>query len=179
MSGSSEYRELLIGCGNRRDKIIAFEGVGGDWRNLTTLDVDKACNPDVVYNLERVPWPFKDNSFDEIHAYDVLEHLGRQGDFRTFFDHFHEIWRMLKPGGHLFATCPSIQSVWVWGDPGHKRYIGPESLIYLSRDEYERQVGTTPMTDYRWYWQDDFRIVSIMNDNSHNIFGFALQARKD
>lgn len=178
MNGSSEYRELLLGCGNRRDKRITLEGLPDEWENLVTLDIDKTCSPDVVYNLERLPWPFQDNVFDEVHGYEVLEHIGQQGDFKAFFDHFHEIWRMLKPNGYLMATCPGMNSPWLWGDPGHKRVIAPESLIYLSSEEYENQVGKTAMTDYRWYWKGDFKIVSILNDPVHALFGFALQAMK-
>ena len=65
--------ELLIGCGNNREKRVVFPEIQKGWFNLTTLDVDKDCNPDVLHDLNDLPLPFDDNMFNEIHAYQVLE----------------------------------------------------------------------------------------------------------
>jgi SAM-dependent methyltransferase len=168
-------RELLIGCGNRRDKRMdpsqTFK-----WHDLTTLDHDPNCGADIVHDLEELPWPIDDDSFDECHAYCVLEHLGRQGDWRSFFAHFGEIYRILKPGGHLFAVVPSRNDKWLWGDPSHTRVIQPESLVFLSQQEYRDQVGRTPMTDFRHTWKGDFETVGGKDDGAD--FYFALKAHK-
>jgi SAM-dependent methyltransferase len=63
--------------------------------------------------------PFDDNTFDEIHAYEVLEHIGKQGDWMRILREWSEWWRILKPGGHLYASSPLWSSEWAWGDPGH------------------------------------------------------------
>jgi SAM-dependent methyltransferase len=168
-------RELLIGCGNRREKRMdptkRFK-----WHDLTTLDHDPNCGADIVHDLEDLPWPINDDSFDECHAYCVLEHLGRQGDWRSFFAHFGEIYRILKPGGHLFAVVPSRMDKWLWGDPSHTRVIQPESLVFLSQQEYRDQVGRTPMTDFRHTWKGDFETVGGKDNGAD--FYFALKAHK-
>lgn len=166
--------ELLIGCGNSRRKKLSFND--NDWTDLTTLDHDPNCGADVIHELEDLPWPFEDNSFDEVHAYEVLEHLGRQGDFRSFFAHFAEIYRVLKPGGHLIATCPSWKSIWAWGDPSHCRIISSASIVFLNQAAYADQVGKTAMTDFRWLWKGDFEPVHI-DENDHQ-FAFGLKAHK-
>lgn len=165
--------ELLIGCGNDRRKKKTFDSF--EWTDLTTIDHDPNCGADVIHELEDLPWPFADNSFDEVHAYEVLEHLGKQGDFRSFFAHFAEIYRILKPGGHLFATCPKWDSIWAWGDPSHTRIISRASLVFLNQEQYRNQVGKTAMTDFRWLWKGDFEPVHTDEDDG---FTFVLKAHK-
>lgn len=167
--------ELLIGCGNRREKVLNTPN-GLEFTSLTTLDIDPACGADVIHDLEVLPLPFEVDSFDEIHASEVLEHTGRQGDWRFFFAQFAEFWRILKPDGLICASCPSSQSRWAWGDPGHTRVIQPESLTFLDQTQYQRQVAKTAMTDYRAVWKADFAPAFINDDGTS--FLFALRAVK-
>ena len=169
-------KELLIGCGNSRHKKIYMEDESPSWSNLTTIDIDPNCGADVIHDLNVTPWPFEDDTFDEIHAYEVLEHLGRQGDYISFFAQFSEIYRILKPGGLLIGTTPAFRSRWVWGDPGHTRYFGPESLVFLDQRQYTNQVGKSQMTDYRHVWKGDLVAVDINEDNDD--FQFIIEAIK-
>lgn len=171
------YTELLLGCGNNHDKKIHSKNeefsIEKEWKGLVTLDFDKNCNPDVLHDLMDLPYPFEDNEFDEIHAYDVMEHLGQQGDWKWFFDQFAEIWRILKPGGVFCASVPAWDSVWAWGDPGHTRILSEASLIYLNQREYKLQIGKTAMTDYREYWKHNFELIA--NKYEGDGFAFVLQ----
>lgn len=168
--------QLLLGAGSRRDKLLHMNG-RETWENLVTLDMNPTHNPDVVWNMEEIPLPFEDNSADEIHAYEVLEHMGKQGDWRFFLAQFEDFWRILKHGGLLFATTPHPTSPWAWGDPGHTRVIPIEATTYLNQDEYRKQIGVTPMTDYRPWYRGDFRLV--FDDVTPNrTTRFALQAVK-
>jgi predicted SAM-dependent methyltransferase len=115
--------ELLVGCGNAREKVITFADIPAEWTELITLDVDPATGCDIVHDLNVLPYPFQDNTFTEIHAYEVLEHTGRQGDWQFFFDQFYQFWRLLKPDGYLIGTVPMWDSPWAWGDPQHTRVI--------------------------------------------------------
>jgi SAM-dependent methyltransferase len=118
----------------------------------TTLDINPEAHPDVIFDLSRIETgeqlPFPCDRFDEIHAYEVMEHYGRQGDFRGFFAGFRELWRVLKPGGMLIGTAPSLRSPWLWGDPGHTRVIAHEVVAFLDRRMYDG-IGSTPATDYK------------------------------
>ena len=147
--------ELLIGCGNSRIKKLALRG-RSEWSGLVTLDMSAECNPDMVHDLANIPLPFEDDTFDEIHAYEVMEHVGQQGDWRFFFDQWADFWRILKPDGLFFGTSPHWSSPWAWGDPGHTRIVGREQLTFLSQQQYADQAGKTPMTDYRPYYKADF-----------------------
>lgn len=168
-------RELLLGCGGTRDKRIGLPD-HKEWEGLVTLDRNPAHKPDVVWNLEQTPWPFEDGSADEIHMYEVLEHLGRQGDEDSFFRHFFEVWRILKPGGVLFATVPHWKSLWAFGDPGHRRIINPGSLVFLNQEEYHNQIGVTAMSDYRYLWTGDF--IKVSDKELEHQYCFVLEAVK-
>lgn len=166
--------ELLMGCGHRRDKIAGVNG-NHEWDQLTTLDHNPLCKPDILHDLNESPYPFGDNTFDEIHAYEVLEHLGRQGDARYFFNQWDEIHRILIPGGYFFGTVPKSGSVWVWGDPSHTRTITREQLAFLDRDFY-KQLGATPSSDFRGIYKGDFKLVHSNEEGESLVF--VLQARK-
>ena len=171
----TDMRELLIGCGNSREKKLT-QGQTWVWDELVTIDQDPNCGADILHDLESLPWPVSDASFDACHAYCVLEHLGRQGDFRSFFAHFSEIYRILKPGGLLYAICPSSNGRWLWGDPSHTRAIQPESLLFLDQTRYAAEVGISPMTDFRWLWKGDFEPVFLQDEGE--LFHFVLKAHK-
>jgi len=181
--------ELLAGCGNSRVKKINLSILPEGWTNLITLDYDETCKPDVVHDLNSCPYPFDDDMFDEVHCYEVLEHLGKQGDYRAYFEHFSEIWRILKPGGVLVATVPMWDSLWAWGDPSHTRIINQGSLVFLNQEEYKKQIGKNAMTDFRHCYRADFDIILLggsddtgkvveLDRATGDTFAFALQAVK-
>ena len=81
-------QKLNLGCGE-----TGKEGyVNVDWSPLTAADV--------VHDLNVLPYPFADNSFDLIEAYHVLEHLEKP------FLIMKECHRILKPGGKLHIKVP-------------------------------------------------------------------------
>jgi SAM-dependent methyltransferase len=179
----ANYRELLLGCGNRSNKTIRFQYIPREFQDVTRLDIDPDCKPDVLHDLNVLPLPFADNTFNEIHAVDILEHTGQQGDWRFFFAQVSEFWRILKPGGYFIGACPKWDSPWAWGDPGHSRIISPHSLIFLNQEAYQ-QIGSTLMTDYRHVYKANFRTMVTTEDvpggpgDSEHKWGFVLAAVK-
>lgn len=168
--------ELLIGCGNSRIKKLMLRG-RSDWTDLVTLDMSADAKPDLVHDLNNLPLPFPDNTFSEIHAYEVMEHVGKQGDWRFFFDQWSDFWRILKSEGMFFGTSPAFASPWSWGDPGHTRIISAECLTFLSQKQYNDQVGKTPMTDYRPYYKADFEAFHLRTNEAKQ-FEYIMQAIK-
>ena len=95
---------------NMDEKVIVDMGCGlsPHVRANVVLDINPIINKldgsikKIVYNLNRIPYPFADNSVDEIHCYQLLEHL----QIHTF-DFIRECYRILKPNGILFLELPN------------------------------------------------------------------------
>lgn len=168
-------RQLLIGCGSRRIRTVSLDE-NTNFENVTTLDNNSSHNPDILHDLTVLPLPFEDESFDEIHAYEVLEHTGAQGDYKFFFAQFEDFWRMLKPDGLLCATVPWWQGVWAWGDPSHTRTIQLETLSFLHQPKYTAEIGVTAMSDFRHIYSADFDLVKAFHDQT--TLSFILRAVK-
>lgn len=166
--------ELLLGCGSSRAKKLSLE-VRAEWSALVTLDHNADHRPDVVHDMEVLPLPFEDERFEEVHAYECLEHVGRQGDYRFFFAQFSDLWRILKPGGVVLGTVPLPTSVWAWGDPSHTRVIPKETFTFLHQPSYE-QVGMTAMSDFRFCYRADFDIIHLHENG--DVLEFGLRAVK-
>lgn len=167
-------RELLLGCGSRRQKLLYVDG-RDTFSNVTTLDSNSSRNPDVLWDLRKHPLPFEDNMFDEIHAYQILEHLAYQGDYEFFFAEFSEYYRILKPEGFFCASVPKKGSIWDIGDPSHKRVIVKENLMFLMQDSY-KATRNSSMSDFRDIYKADFCLIFI--DESSDNFNFILKVIK-
>ena len=158
-----------MGCGLR--EIVGFK----DEVKLVTLDMNPEVKPDIVWDLNKHPLPFDDEEFDEIIALDVLEHLGSQGDFKFFFSEFSEYWRILKNEGIFHGSVPIENKQWAFGDPGHTRIFSMQYLTFLDQQAYE-QCGITQLTDYRYLWKRNFKILSITyHDPTVASWNFSLQ----
>ena len=166
--------ELLIGAGSDHRKKIQPPG-REQWSGLVTLDINADHSPDILHDLEDIPLPFTDNEFEEIHAYEVLEHVGRQGDYKFFFAQWEDFWRILQPAGKFFGSVPLPTSPWAWGDPSHTRVLPKECLTFLSQKNYE-QVGDTPMSDFRYLYKADFLPLHVQETDDH--LWFVLEAQK-
>jgi hypothetical protein len=113
-------------------------GAGKDstpgWVNVDMIDLP---NIDVVHNLMNFPYPFEDNSADEIKAVDVLEHLPPYiGEVHGVIKFIEECHRILKPGGTLFLQTPGWRAEFLWIDPTHVRGFDVQSMDFFDPDTH-------------------------------------------
>jgi predicted SAM-dependent methyltransferase len=81
-------------------------GCGNDIKNgYINLDLIKSKGIDVVHNLNIYPYPFKENSFDEIYSSHIIEHLDNPSKF------IEELWRISKNKGKIIIKTPTFQMV--------------------------------------------------------------------
>lgn len=160
---------LLLGAGNSRQKKVYVPPDTEEWDGeLVTLDMNPDCGAHVVWDLDTRPLPFEDETFDELAAYDVLEHIGRQGDWRGFFDEFAEYWRILKPEGTFGIIVPMGDDA--LADPGHTRFFSLMQFAFLAQSFYSGNIEAgNPVTDYRWYWKNNFHIDFHMEVEDHHL----------
>ena len=85
-------RRLLIGSRSNRAKRMTCHARS---RGPSLIDRGLQRGPSprrCIGLLHRLLLPFEDARLDEIHADEVLEHVGAPGDWRTFFAQFVELW---------------------------------------------------------------------------------------
>jgi SAM-dependent methyltransferase len=111
--------KLNLGCGqNRLDGYV-------------NTDREPAVEPDVVMDLEEFPWPFEDDSVDEVIAKHVLEHVGAEAN--VFIGVMQELYRVCRGGALIRIAVPHPRHDFFLDDPTHVRAITPHTLQLFSK----------------------------------------------
>jgi SAM-dependent methyltransferase len=137
--GQNMNKCLDIGCGPKKHEgctgidHFAYEGV------------------DVVCNLNDLPWPFEDDTFDEIYAHSVIEHLD------NFIKVMEEIHRVSKPGAVVHIIVPYYRFVNAYS-PAHKTFFTEYTFRFLT-EELPSEIHD--MTNARFKLLKDRYIVTI------------------
>ncbi len=109
------------------------------------VNLDRAQLPgvDVVHDIEKFPWPFEDNTFDEVVANQVLEHVA------DLIKTMEEFYRVSRPGGQIKITVPYFSSPQHHNDPTHKRKFTYNTFEYF-----------TEKSDFSYYSKARFEIAN-------------------
>lgn len=107
--------KLDLACGGR--KTPGFIGV----------DIVQMDGVDVVHNLSQFPWPWENESVEEIHCSHYVEHVP---DLLKFMD---EAARILIPGGKMTVIAPYYTSMRATQDPTHVRSISEATFLYFNK----------------------------------------------
>jgi SAM-dependent methyltransferase len=124
---------LDVGCG-----INKYPGAIG-------LDRNPHTRADVIADLDHFPFPFRDNSFGEVRAVHVIEHVA---DVIRAMEEFH---RLLIPGGRAFLVTPHYTDFSSFCDPTHRWHLNSYSLRYFGNDN----------AGYGYYSPARFREISV------------------
>ena len=123
---------LDLGCGQSKATPEFFEQqmqVKVD--KVTGVDFAKCEGVDIVHDLTKFPYPFKDNSVDVIFSSHFAEHL--DGFERAKF--MDECYRILKPDAKMRLIHPYYKSVRAVQDFSHKwPPISENSYLYWRKD---------------------------------------------
>lgn len=152
----------------KEEKIIKLDLACGQNKREGFTGVDIAGNPDIIHDLNVYPYPFDDNSVDEIYCSHYVEHiphdnlstiintvLAKSNNFEEFkinllqtafgcpIDGLHkfmdECYRILKPGARMTIDTPYYSSVRACQDPSHIRSISELTFYYYDKNWREMQ----------------------------------------
>lgn len=122
---------------------------------------------DVVWDLNVLPWPWEDNSFDLVVARAVFEHLRI-----NLVETVNECWRILRPGGVLYVKLPYWCSDNSYRDPTHYWRF---SLGTCDLFDPETKYGH----DYAFYTERKWKIIKPARLNkARTSFALKMQVRK-
>lgn len=152
--------KLNLGCGMDKKK------------GYINIDVRREVNPDLVWNLEQLPYPFDDESIEEIIAKDVLEHFS----YRRIEPIIKEWHRILKADGKLFIQAPDLLAI------AYKVILNPQmdywrmSYWLYGGQEYPEnthKAGFTIQTLKTLLERMGFKVERIENDGGTNLICWA------
>ena len=112
---------LNIGCGNLK--------IRSNDSYVVNVDIDPSVKPDIICDALRLP--FKDDVFDIIFAFDILEHVTNPVALIS------EMERVCKSNGNIVIWCLDFDVCpynW-YADKDHKYYIN-ESIFKIILPQY-------------------------------------------
>jgi predicted SAM-dependent methyltransferase len=101
MDAVCQLRKLNLGCSSYKKE------------GFINVDFRSDVQPEVVHDLNVIPYPFEESSVDLIEADHVLEHLDRP------FEVMKELYRILKPGGELVVKVPHFSRGFTHAEHAH------------------------------------------------------------
>jgi hypothetical protein len=155
---------LDLGCGKNKK--------GPEW---TGVDARQFEGVDLVTDL-RSPWPWDDESVEEVHSSHFVEHLGAQERI-----HFvNELYRVLKKGGKATIITPHWASCRAYGDLTHSWPPVSEFWFYYLNKQW--RADNAPHNDgYTCHFNSTwgYSISPVWSARNSDLQQFAIQHYKE
>ena len=103
----------------------------------------------VIFDLNNFPYPIEDEYYDEVRAWDVIEHLDEP------LKVMDEIHRILKPNGIFTAKACGWENPNYWVDITHKHGFDIKSFDYLVSDTEIGRIYNY-YTNKKWKYLEDY-----------------------
>lgn len=107
----------ILNLGSGKDRSIT---------DAVTVDINPSTSPDVIHDLNNVPWPLDDDTFDIIYCKDIIEHLG------DIVKTMEELHRVARAGARIHITTPHFSCANSYTDPTHRYHLGFFSFDYFT-----------------------------------------------
>jgi SAM-dependent methyltransferase len=110
----ADRKVLNLGCGFKRIP------------DALNVDLRAGTGPDIVHDLNSIPWPLPDHHFARVVLGDCLEHL------KDIVATMEEIHRVCQNGAIVQITTPHFSSSNSFTDPTHLHHFGYFSFDYFT-----------------------------------------------
>lgn len=117
-------RVLDLGCGSKK-----YPGAFG-------VDISADTDADLVRDLNDVPYPLEESSFDCVLLQDVIEHVANP------YDVMAEVHRVTRPGGRVLLRTPHYSSALAYGDPTHTHYLSAAAVRTLAEPGFAHYTAS-------------------------------------
>ena len=142
---NKNHKLLDLGCGIRKRP-----GAVG-------VDIVPNPNVDIIHDLNKFPYPFENNSFDDIYLDNSIEHLN------DLIKVMEEIHRISMPGAKITIRVPYFGCHFAI-DPTHKQYFCYHSFFYFDpTHEYHKF--------YKYSQTALFKVEKVIFDEGYE-YGF-------
>lgn len=95
------------------------------------VNVDKFGQADLPWDLEVFPWPWENDSINEVRMNHVLEHLGENTN--TYIRILQELYRICTHEATIQIKVPHPRHDDFITDPTHVRPVTPDGLMLFSK----------------------------------------------
>ncbi len=121
----SKQKILHLGCGPKK-----IPGAVG-------IDINNNIGADVVHDLNKFPYPFKNNQFDKVIAENIMEHL------ENIPKVMEELHRICKNKAKLIITTGHFSGIDSFTDPTHIHFFTSRTFDYFipGTDLFELQYS--------------------------------------
>ena len=126
----------------------------------TNIDKFDYYKPDIVHDLEVTPYPFEDNSIEEILLSHVLEHIGQ--DPNVFNNIIKEFYRICKNQSVIDIRVPHPRHDDFISDPTHVRPITILGLQLYDKELNKKwEEGGFANTPLALIHNVNFKIINV------------------
>ena len=126
--------------------------------SFVNIDKFDHCEPDMLMDIEVLPWPIESDTAEEVWFVHCLEHVG--ADPNVFIGIIKELYRICKNDAKVRIHVPHPRSDHYLGDPTHVRPVTPMVLSLFSKKNclkwQETNASNSPLAIYH---DVDFEII--------------------
>jgi len=142
---------------NKKKEIKVNLG-SGEYKKKDYINVDwnKDDKPDVIHDLNSLPYPFEESSVDLIEADHVLEHLDKPLEIMK------ELHRILKPGGKLKIKVPHFSRGFTHAE--HRHGFDVTFPLYFKKEFKTSSYygGDFDLEKMELHWMAFFHLLPFM-----------------
>lgn len=147
-------KKLNLGCGRDIKK------------GYINLDIAKLPGVNIIWDINKLPLPFKKEEFDEVYAKDIFEHV-------DYIPLLRDLHRILKIGGIIKITVPHFTSRNLYADPTHKYGFSYETFKFFLKKHPRRYYFNFGFSEFKcklifeklWYLPWNYPLELFLNLN--------------